>query len=207
MTPRAKAGSSAALAILSIVIAACGNGAATTAPATQGAVATQASATQVPSTAVPGGPSTDPLASFHGAQDLEKLLPDAIAGVPVIKASVTGTDFMSTLGGSEELGTALTALGKTPADMNVAFGSAGTGTIFAFQVNGVPGDQIVSALFAAQSEGSTVTDVTLGGKAVKKVIASGETTASYIYTAGDVVFVTLANITDAQLNDLFAALP
>jgi len=206
MTARRTARPIAAFAGLAILIAACGNGAATTAPATQGA-ATQAPATQVPSTAVAGGPSTDPLASFHGAQDLEALLPDAIAGVPVIKASVTGTDFMSTLGGSEELGSALTALGKTPADLSVAFGSAGTGTIFAFQVNGVPGAQILSALFAAQSEGSTVTDVTLGGKSVKKVIASGETTASYIYSAGDVVFVTLAGITDAQLNDLFAALP
>lgn len=191
-----------ALATLATFIAACGNGAATTAPVTQ-AAATQAPATQ----AAAGGPSIDPLASFHGAQDLEKLLPDAIAGVPVIKASVTGTVFMSTLGGSEELGKALIALGKTPDDLSVAFGSAGTGTIFAFQVNGVPGDQIVSALFAAQSEGSTVTDVSFGGKSVKKVIASGETTASYIYSAGDVVFVTLAGITDAQLNDLFAALP
>ncbi len=194
----------AALATLAIILAACGSSAATNAPATQ-VPATQAPATQAPPAA--GGPSLDPLASFHGAQDLEALLPDEIGGVPMTKASVSGTDFMSTLGGSEELGNALTALNKTPADLSVAFGSAGTGTIFAFQVNGVPGGQILTALFAAQSEGSTITDVSLGGKAVKKVVASGETSSSYIYATQDVVFVALAGAADAQLNDLFSALP
>lgn len=208
MTPRFTARALAALAAIAVVVAACGNGAATTAP-TQGA--TQPPVTQAPiatqGSAASGGPSIDPLASFHGAQDLEGMLPDQIAGAPVIKASVSGTDFMSTLGGSEELAAALTKLNKTPADLKVAFGSAGTATIFAFQVNGVPGGEILTALFASQTAGSTITDVTFGGKAVKKVIAAGETTPTYIYVAQDVVFVTLAGVTDAQLNDLFAALP
>jgi hypothetical protein len=207
MTARITARALAALASLALVIAACGNGAATSAPATQ-ATATNVPATQAPAaTQAAGGPSIDPLASFHGAQDLEAFLPDTIGGVTVTKASVSGADFMS-LGGSEELQAALTALGKTPADLKVAFGSAGSGTIFAFQVNGVPGTQILSALFAAETAGSTVTDVTLGGKSAKKVIAAGETDASYIYTAQDVVFVVAGtDFDDATLNALFSTLP
>ncbi|MEO8272710.1 MAG: hypothetical protein ABI620_01420 [Chloroflexota bacterium] len=207
MNARKTARPLAALATLAIILAACGGGAASTAPATQAATLAPATTPLATQPATTGGPSLDPLASFHGAQDLEALLPDDIAGVPMIKASISGEDYMSSLGGNEELANALTALNKTPADLKVAFGSAGTGTIFAFQVNGVPGAQILSALFAAQTEGSTVTDITLGGKAVKKVIASGETTPSYIYATQDVVFVALAGITDAQLDAMFAALP
>lgn len=204
----------AALAALAIVVAACGTGTTTQAPATQGP-ATQAPATQAPATtarvtqapAATGAASSDPLASFHGAQDLEGLLPDDIGGSPVIKASLSGTDFM-TMGGGEELQKALTSLGKTPSDLKVAFGSAGTVTIFAFQVSGVPGGQILSALFAAQSTTSTVTDASFGGKTVKKVVSSDDAGTSYIYTAQDVVFVVAGtDLTDAQLNEVFTKLP
>jgi hypothetical protein len=201
----------AALATLAVVIAACGTGVATTAPVTQ-APATQApTAAATQGAAATGGPSLDPLASFHGAQDLEALLPDELDGQQVTKASASGTDFMA-LGASEELKAALTALNKTPADLQVAFASAGSleasVTVFAFQVNGVPGGQILSAMFAAQEAGATISDASLGGKAVKKVIASGETTPSYIYTAQDVVFVVVGtDVSDALLNELFSKLP
>ena len=208
MTTRMTTRALPALAVLAIVIAACNNGAATAAPATQAPTTAPATAAPTTAPASQGAAATgDPLASFHGAQDLEGLLPDSIAGVPVVKASISGTDFMG-MGGSDELSKALSDLGKTPADMSVAFGNAGTSTIFAFKVNGVPASQILNAMFAAETDPATVTDVSFGGKAVKKIIASGETLASYVYTTQDVVFVvTGTGITDAQLGEVFAALP
>ena len=208
MTARITARALPALATLALVIAACGNGAATAAPTP--APVTQAPATVAPTTAPAtqgAAASGDPLASFHGAQDLEGLLPDSIGGVPVIKASISGTDFMG-MGGSDELQKALSDLGKTPADMSVAFGNAGASTVFVFRVNGVPASQILNAMFAAETDPATITDANFGGKAVKKVIASGEDVASYIYTTQDVVFVvTGTGMTDAQLGEVFAALP
>jgi hypothetical protein len=209
MTARITARALAALASLALVIAACGNGAATTAP-TQ-ATGTTAPATQVPATqgaAATGGPSVDPLASFHGAQSLEALLPDQVGGVSVVKASIGGTDFMANLGASDELRNALTALGKSPADLSVAFASAGTTTLFAFQVNGVAGSQILSAMIAQQAPGSTSTDVSFGGKSVKKISTTDDSTVSYVYTSQDVVFVVAGDdVTDAILNEVFSKLP
>ena len=207
MTARITARALAALASVAIVIAACGNGAATTAPATQ-ATATTVPASQPTATQAAGGPSIDPLASFHGAQNLEALLPNEVGGVQVVKASIGGTDFMANLGASDELRNALTALGKSPADLSVAFASAGTTTLFAFQVNGVAGSQILSAMIAQQAPGSTSTDVSFGGKSVKKVATTDDSTVSYVYTSQDVVFVVAGeDITDAILNEVFSKLP
>jgi hypothetical protein len=207
MTARITARSLAAIAGLAILLAACGNGAATTAPVTQ-APATQAPATTAPASQGASGPSIDPLASFHGAQNLEALLPSEVGGVTVVKASIGGTDFMANLGGSDELRNALTALGKSPADLNVAFASAGTTTLFAFQVNGVPGTQILNAMIAQQAPGSTSTDASFGGKSVKKVATTDDSTVSYVYTSEDVVFVVAGeDVTDAILNEVFSKLP
>lgn len=211
MNARIAARSLAALAALAIVIAACGNGAATTAPVTQAPV-TQAPATQPAATqgavATEGLPSFA-LPSFHSDQKLEDLFPEQIGGVEVTVLSMSGDQFM--IGGaSPELDAALAKLGKSASDLSVAFGSAGTITIIAFKVAGVPGSTIFTALFDAykQTNDSTVTDVTIAGKSAKKAVPSDDSGTSYLYSAQDVVFAVGGDpITDAQLNEVFSKLP
>lgn len=211
MTTRMLALPLAALTSLAILVAACGSGAATQAPgATQGA-ATQAQATQAAPTqgAVAtgaAGPSLD-LSSFHADVKLEDMFPKEVGGTAVVVLSMTGDQFMGQ-GASPELDAALAALGKSSSDLSVAFGGAGAITIVAFRIQGVSGSSLLTALFTAyaQDAGTTVTDVTIAGKAAKKIVAPDETT--YVYAAQDAVFgVGGEAITDAQLTEAFTKLP
>ncbi len=208
MTKRMLALPLAALTSLAILVAACGPGAATQAPgATQGAAATQGPvATQRPAATGGGEPSLD-LSSFHGDVKLEDMFPKEIGGTALVVLSMTGDQFMGQ-GDSPELDAALAALGKSSSDLSVAFGGAGGITIVAFRIQGVSGSSLLTALFTAyaQDEGTTVTDVTIAGKAAKKIVAPDETT--YVYAAQDAVFgVGGEAITDAQLTEAFTKLP
>lgn len=207
MTPRATARSLAALAVLSVVIAACGNGAATTAPATQAPV------TQAPATQAAAGSNALPsfvLPSFHGDQNLEELFPKELGGATVAVQSMTGEQF-SLSGLSGDLDKVLTSLGKTPADLSVAFGGASGMTIIAFRISGVPASAIQDAAFKVfqADTPSTISDVTIGGKSVKKVTPTDTTEdLTYIYGVQDVIFtVGGSDLSDALLNELFSKLP
>lgn len=214
MTARITARPLAALAALAIVVAACGNGAATSAPATQGAPATQAPATQAP-VATQGAVATDglpsfALPSFHSDQDLEDLFPDEIGGVDITVLSMTGDQFLGQ-GTSPELDAALSALGKSASDLSVAFGGAGTITIIAFKIAGVPASSIETALFQAyqQQTEATISDATFSGKSVKKITPTDTSEdISYLYGVQDVIFaVGGMDVTDAQLTEVFSKLP
>ena len=212
MTARITARPLAALAALAIIVAACGNGGATTAPATQAPVtnppATQGAAASdaVPTFAFP----SFALPSFHSDQDLEDLFPSEVGGVDVTVLSLTGDEFLG-MGSSPELDAALGTLGKTPADMSVAFGGAGTITIIAFKIAGIPAATIETALFQAyqQETGSTISDATFSGKSVKKITPADTTEdVSYLYGVQDVIFaVGGTGVTDAQLAEVFSKLP
>lgn len=206
MTARIAAQPLAALAALAILVAACGSGTATTAPATQ-ASATQP-ATQGPAATDAGQPSFD-TSSFHADQKLEALFPDSLGGEKMSVLSVSGEEFMG-LGAAPELEAMLIALNKTASDMSVAYGGAAGVTIIGFKVAGVSGDKTFSALFDAykQVNESTITNVTISGKAVKKVVPTDGSDTSYVYAAQDVVFaVGGETITDALLNEAFSKLP
>jgi hypothetical protein len=210
MTSRS-ARSLALAAGIAIVVAACGGNAATQTP---GATAV---ATPPPATAAPtqgpessgGIPSFD-TSSFHADQDLESLLPKEIGGEAITALSMSGAQFI-TADSAPEFAAALTTLGKSPTDLSVAFGGNTKVTIIAFQVDGAPADQILTALFAAyqQETQATISDVTFSGKSVKKVTPSDATEdVSYIYAVRDVVFaVGGTDVTDALLTEAFQKLP
>lgn len=206
MTARLTAGPLAALAALAILVAACGSGTATTAPATQGP--THAPATLAPLATNSAGSFVVP--SFHADQQLESMFPDTIGGVKVEVQSIAGDQFMA-LGSSPELDAMLATLGKSASDLSVAFGSAGaTVTIIGFRVAGVPGSKTFTALFDAYkaTNDATITDVTISGKSVKKAVPTDDSGTSYLYTAQDVVFAVGGDgITDAQLAEAFSKLP
>jgi hypothetical protein len=191
-----------------IVVAACSGGSgATNAPATQAAATT--AATQAPAGSSQGNP-TFALPSFHGDVDLEKLIPTTIGGEAMTTLSMGGEEFVGS-GSDAELTAVLTALGKQPSDLSVAFGGNTQVQIVAFQVNGVPGSQILNAFYTASqaSAGSTISDASFGGKSVKKIQPTDLTEdPSYVYTKEDVVFtVGGTEITDALLNEAFSKLP
>lgn len=208
MTRRSAALPLAALASLAILVAACGGDAATTGPASSGTPATQA-ATQAPASTDGSEPSFD-LSSFHSDQKLEDLFPKEIGGETLTILSMSGDQFMGT-DSSPELEAALGAVGKTPADLTVAFGGNTALAIIAFRVAGVPSSSILSALITAfQNENSsTSSDVNISGKSIKKFVPTDSTEDTlYVYTAQDVVFtVSGSGVTDALLNEVFSKLP
>ena len=200
-----------ALAASACIAAACSGAGATTAPATQAALATSAPLTQAPAATGAGNP-TFALPSFHGNVNLEKLIPTSIGGEALTTLSMTGDQFIGS-GADTQLSAVLTALNKQPSDLSVAFGGNTAVTVTAFQVNGVSGSQILDAFKNASSStlNATITDVSIAGKAGKKVTPSDTTQdVSYIYTKDDVVFAIAGAggpLTDAQLTEIFQKLP
>jgi hypothetical protein len=213
MTTRTIARPLALLAGVAIFVAACGGSAATQAPgATTGTGVTQAPATQAPATqaagATAGAVPSFAIPSFHGAVDLEKLVPTQIGGEAVSVNSMSGATFLGG-GGSDEISGVLSGLGKQPSDLSVAFGFNTKVSILAFQVNGVPGNTILEAFKNASTDGATLSDVSIGGKSVKKVTpADAGDDVTYAYATQDVVFVVSGdNLTDALLTEAFSKLP
>lgn len=208
MTARFTALPLAALASVAILVAACGGGTATNAPATQGP-ATGAPATQGPAS-TDGVEFSFDTSSFHADQQLEGMFPDQIGGEDLTVLSMSGEEFMGD-GASPELEAALGTISKQPSDLSVAYGGAGQITIIAFKVQGVPGSSVLAALFQAYASDSEATksNVTLGGKSVTKLTPlNPDEDPNYVSTAQDVVFsVTGPGITDAQLNEVFSKLP
>ena len=201
-----------ALLIGGIAVAACGpTGVATTppgSPAVPTTSATEAAASQAPTATQQGLPSFA-LPSFVGDQELEAMFPDDVAGQKVTVISMNGSEFLAS-GGGAELQAVLDSLGKQPADLSVAFGSAGTIAIIAFRVKGVPAAQILPALVAAyqQELDASTSQVTFGGKSVTKFTSTTSADATYVHMAGDTVFTVAGKeIPDSVLNEVFSKLP
>jgi hypothetical protein len=197
-------------AAAAFLVTACGGTTATSAP-TGGAPATApaatdgAVATTPPASVVPGFSVELP----NQDKDLEALLPDEIGGQALTKLSMTGDSFLGSPG-SEDMQATLTALGKTPADLSVGFASNQSVVILAFRVKGVEAGKIFEAVLAASEDADTanITDVTVNGKAAKKLIDSTDTT-SYLYLTGDTMITVTAigTLADATLNEIFSKLP
>jgi hypothetical protein len=191
-----------------LVIAACGPSA--TATGTPGATttpATEVPATEVPIAGLPGFSFVLP--SFTADAELEAMFPTSLGGETLQVLSMKGTDFMGSGAAGTEIAPVLQQLGKTPADLSVAFGGTMNISVFAFRVQGVPADQFLSAYIQStqSAQGSTITDTSFGGKSVKKVVATGQD-AVYLYLHGDVVWtVGGTGLTDALLNEAFSKLP
>jgi hypothetical protein len=189
-----------------VVLAACGS-------PTNSASPSLASPTVVPS---PSGVATPSLPS--GAKDLEALIPDKIGSLTLIKASMTGKEFVGSAGASQEAQDFLTGLGVSTDDVSVAVGLAadqsGSGdavAVLLFRAQGASSDRLLS-LFkqATDRERPTPLDwqsASLGGKSVQKAADPQQGGNSiYLYATGDLlVFVTAAD--DTQAGEALAALP
>lgn len=200
------------LAAGALLVAACGGNAATTAPTT--APATTAPVTAPPVATEAPGTSTEPgfsfeLPSFHADQDLEAMLPDSLGGETLTVLSMTGDQFLGEGTAAPELAAALQALGKTTADLSVAFAGTSQLSVIAFRVKGVPADTLFSAFKDAATDQYTIQSVSYGGKSVQKLTTDG--TDTFMYLKDDTMFIVGGSgttvPTDALLNEAFQKLP
>ena len=208
MTSRTAARPLALLVGLAMLVGACGPGPTATPASTD--------STAAPITQAPVGTSgTEPTFALPSIdlpsadEELEALLPDEIAGQAVTKLSMTGESFIGTQG-NPQVEAVLEEFDKTPADLSVAFGGTAGIALIAYRLKGVDGSQFFNAfLEAAGAEGTvTVTDVSYGGKAVKKVVSlDSDIGTVYVYTSGDVMYIVGgATVTDELLNEAFSKL-
>ena len=191
------------------VVAACGGGGPSVAP-------TQAAPTQAdePSDAGPTfdlGTFTPPsfsLPSFTSDADLEALLPDTIGGQLVAKQSLTGEAILnSPFGAAPALEGMLTDVGASIDDMSLGVGSGGTVVVLAYQVDGVSAERIFGGIRSAipSAAAPQISELSVAGRSVSQFVVGDET--SYIYLAGDVVFIIGGTVTPELLDDAVSQLP
>ncbi len=148
------------------------------------------------------------LPSFSSDPELEAMLPDELGGVAARKQSLTGSTFLGTgLAGAAALEALLDQLDKSPDDLSVGFGTTPLVTIIAYRIDGIPARQLFTGLeLALAAAGSaTITDVSVGSRSVKQVVTATETT--YVYLAGDAVFVIGGTVTPPLLEEAVLKLP
>ena len=189
----------------SMLIAACGPS--VTSPPSQGAAATEPSATETPFTLPPAPSFSFALPSADKA--LEALLPNEVAGAPIVKSSISGPTLAGSGPGSEDMRAMLTRLGKTPDDLSAAFGSGGGLIMSAYRLKGVDATALLAAfaVLLDADEAPTMTDASLGGKSVTKVVTGVSTV--YAYTKDDVLFTVTGGtgVPEATIAEAISKLP
>lgn len=158
--------------------------------------------------------SADPTEQ-HAAPDLEALLPRKVGGVTL---SFQSTDGTTALAGDDpstaSLVTAITQMGKTIADLDIAEAYDGDGSldaqIIAFRVTGISADKLGQAILNSWmsdgASGITSAKTTISGKAVTKVTYSDGGPADYLYEKGDVVY-DLSTSTASVVTDTLSQFP
>ena len=190
-----------------LVLAACGGASPTAPPVVTAPVETPIAIPtfdlgtfELPSFAIP---------SFTSDKDLEALLPDSIGGQVVIKQSMSGPEIRnSLLGASASIDDLLGEVDATIDDVSVAIGVASNSVVvIAYQIDGVRAERIFDGFMTAvpSGAGGEVSQVSVAGRSVTKIVAPGETT--YIYLAGDVLFIIGGTLTPELLKDAVQQLP
>jgi hypothetical protein len=164
---------------------------------TTGTTGTAAVATDSPD---PNAAAASDAPPSHDVPDLEAFVPTKLAGTAVQVESVTGD---SLLGGgdpwSAAMQTFLTSKSKAPSDLQYAFTFDPTQAlnvnVGVYRVTGIDSSAVHDALiqaWKAGTAGTTVTQATVGGKAVTKG-DDGAGDLSYLYVRDNLVFEVLTN--------------
>jgi hypothetical protein len=211
--------------LLTILLAACSSGASSTpsastapvvsaspsqaAPSVEASASASASESEVAAASggVPGLPG-----DFHGAPDLEALLPKQLGGQQLQVVSFTGETFMS-MGntGDPSFKDFLDRLGVEPKDISVAI-AAGSGdtssSVTVFRAQGTDQSQLEDEFESSiqQDAGGKLVwkDETIGGKSVKTT-SDPDQGNLYIYAKGDTIFVVTtrdASVAEEALSEL-----
>lgn len=130
--------------------------------------------------------------SLHAYPDLEARLPRQIAGIDLDTISLPGSsdDGSNPDATGQLFATAVHDLGRTPADMQLAFARPRNGdadvVVVAYRLPGVSGAQLLGMLGPDDVDGS-IEPATIAGKNVLALLEIEAT--SYAYAADDVVYV------------------
>lgn len=204
--PRARL--AAALLAAGIVLAACGGPAATAVPTL--APVTDSPPTVAPPATVPATPAPpSPGMSLPSVdQELEDLLPDDIAGEPVVTSSVGGEALVAGQGG-KDFEDVLKALDKEPSDLTAALGGTTKAILLAFRIKGVDAATFFDAYLdaAADQPDAVIADATIAGKPVKRFSDGAGSTLYVYFVEGAIVTVSLFVADDAILTEIFEELP
>src|SRR2546423_1293726 len=104
---------------------------------------------------------------------------------------------------------ALLALALAACSSAAGASSGGEVTLGAFKVGGADSNSIVTAFIHANQQanpGVTVSDASLGGKSVKKVVDPSQTKPTYVYAHGDVMYFVQAD-SDTVATEALSKLP
>ena len=140
--------------------------------------------------------SQDPNAS-PASPELERLLPTEIGGTPYIVESFTGADAFGNDAGSRAVTAGLRALGKSPADLELAEAydenQAVDLYLFGFRLPGADPEALQSLVLnswlVADAEGVTTEEVELGGKTMTHVDYGDDFPDAYVYSLGDTAII------------------
>jgi len=199
----------AVTAVAGLVLVACGPAASSSSPETSNeASASAAAASQAQESA--GG--AEPSFSTGLAADLEALIPDTVAGLPITKTSMLGNEFLVAPTSDPATIKFVQDLGVSPEDISIAIGyhisADATVIIFLLRAAGADTNQLTSAFKEAQnaSAGSPIqwSASSLGGKQVEVGDLSGQPT--YLYGHGDVLAWVTAS-TEALAEEAISGLP
>ncbi len=140
-------------------------------------------------------PSTPPVEASHDDLALEAILPTTVGGVVLDVQSVDGSAILTDDGWSGTISDFLASVDKTATDLRLAEASDPTQgidvSIDVYHVAGVDGAALTDALLNAwkgDSPDLIVTDVTIGGSAVKKLDFGAGVPASYLYARDEYAF-------------------
>ena len=214
----------ALLAAGAFALAAC-TGAAPATPSAEPPVSTPAPATLEPATPAPvsPGPATpEPGATgTPGAlptipaedPELAAMLPDTVAGLPLVKVSLRGEQFMPTAG--EDFASFVDQLAVDPAGITAATATGTTAdqsqsiVTFALRLPGTTADQLLAAYSQAVAENQpdvTITTVELGGKNVFQMSGGGMVQPTYFHAVDEVFFVVVGS-DESLAEEAIAQLP
>jgi hypothetical protein len=201
--------------LLTILLAACSSGASSTPSASTAAVVSPSASEAAPPVETSASASASEMASasggvpglpgdFHGAPDLEALLPRQLGGQQLQVVSFTGDTFMN-MGntGDQSFKDFLDRLGAEPKDISVAIAAAAGDTsssVTVFRARGTDQSQLENEFESVIQEDAsgklTWRDETIGGKSVKTTTKPEEGNL-YMYAKGDTIFVVMT--TDASV--------
>jgi hypothetical protein len=184
----------AVVALLLLVLAACGSSAASPSPSTAssplGGSGSSAPSLGASESAGPSLPSS--------AAELEALIPDEVGGVTLQKLSMRGNEFANSGSATEQAQDFLRRLGVDPEDVSVAVGfgaspdGASTVAVFIFKAEGADSARLLetfkTAMDAEQDQPLQWESATVGGKQVQRATAPQNNGQVNIYVAGDTLY-------------------
>lgn len=203
------------IALLALVVSACGDNQGSASDSPSEPVATEeptpeATESEGAEETVGALPSFD----LNGDPELAGRFPDTVGGEPLTVQSFRGDVFMQAGGSDPSFDAFLESVGAELSDVSVAFGSSISAenplTVGAFRILGASEDDLEREFIAASEESGDVSGLTQTSIGGKDVWSASDPTGTagmsvFIYTKDDTLYFLTGN--EEQVTEILAALP